>query len=280
MTEPLIQTSNLCFRYNMETDWIIRHLDMSVYAGEWLSVVGHNGSGKSTLAKLLNGLLMPEEGSVHIEGYDTAEASALWEVRRRVGIVFQNPDNQFVGTTVRDDIAFGMENHGIPRQTMLERMTETTEKVGMSAYLQHEPHRLSGGQKQRVAIAGILAVRPSIIILDEATSMLDPKGRQEVLQTVRELNQKEQVTVIAITHDLSETLFADRLMVMNEGTLALSGTPNDIFQYGSYLERIGLDLPFSIKLREALLGEQIPVSQQALTTKELVDDLWTLQSNH
>ncbi|HET7616187.1 MAG TPA: ATP-binding cassette domain-containing protein, partial [Bacillales bacterium] len=180
----LIEVRNLKFRYHEKDRWVIDDVDLSVREGEWLAVVGHNGSGKSTLAKLLNGLLLPEQGSVSVEGFSTAQEDSLWEVRRRVGLVFQNPDNQFVGTTVRDDIAFGMENRGIPREEMLRRIDDSINKVKMADFLMKEPHRLSGGQKQRVAIAGILAVRPSIVILDEATSMLDPKGRTEVLDTV------------------------------------------------------------------------------------------------
>lgn len=280
MPERLIEAKELSFRYYEETDWVIKNLNFSVFAGEWLAVVGHNGSGKSTLAKLLNGLLLPGKGSIYVEGYSTEEQASLWEVRRRVGIVFQNPDNQFVGTTVRDDIAFGMENRGVPREEMIRRINESVEKVDMADFLMHEPHRLSGGQKQRVAIAGILAVRPSIVILDEATSMLDPKGRKEVLATVRGLNKDEGVTVISITHDLNETLLADRICVMNEGEIIDTGAPKEVFRHGDELNRIGLDLPFSIKLRQKIREKGIPVSEGALTEEELVEELWTLRSNN
>lgn len=280
MENRLVEVKDLYFRYDEESNWVIKNVDLSVFTGEWLAVVGQNGSGKSTLAKLLNGLLPPGKGSVQVEGYSTTDQESLWEVRRRVGIVFQNPDNQFVGSTVRDDVAFGMENRGVHREEMVRRLDESVSKVAMTDFLMQEPHRLSGGQKQRVAIAGILAVRPSIVILDEATSMLDPKGRKEVLATVRQLNQDEGVTVISITHDLSETLLADRICVMNHGEIVDIAAPKDIFRHGDELKEIGLDLPFSIKLRERLRKEGVAVSEHVITEEELVDELWTLRSGN
>lgn len=280
MAKALIEAKGLYFRYEENTDWVIKDLDFSVYEGEWLAVVGHNGSGKSTLAKMLNGLLLPQKGSVYVEGFSTANEEEVWEVRRRVGLVFQNPDNQFVGTTVRDDIAFGMENRGIPRKEMIRRIDDAVRKVNMVDFLMNEPHRLSGGQKQRVAIAGILAVHPSIIILDEATSMLDPKGRDEVLRTVRELNREENITVVSITHDLSEVLWADRICVMNRGEVINSGNPYEVFRDGDELRKIGLDLPFSIKLRNQLDKAGIPVSEKAIREEDLVEELWTLRSGN
>ncbi|HEX6922467.1 MAG TPA: energy-coupling factor ABC transporter ATP-binding protein [Bacillales bacterium] len=279
MAKRLIEAKDLFFRYD-DGDWAIQSLNLSVYEGEWLAVVGHNGSGKSTLAKMLNGLLIPEQGSVSVEGFSTADSEAIWEVRRRVGLVFQNPDNQFVGTTVRDDVAFGLENRGIPREEMIRRIDDAVDKVKMADFLMQEPHRLSGGQKQRVAIAGILAVRPSIVILDEATSMLDPKGRNEVLDTVRQLNREEGVTVISITHDLSEVLLADRICVMNKGEITDSGNAREVFQKGEELKGIGLDLPFSVKLRDELAGMGVPVSSETITEEELVEELWTFRSNN
>lgn len=277
MANCLVEVKDVSFRYSEDAADVIRNINLSVYEGEWLAIVGHNGSGKSTLAKLLNGLLLPYTGTVSVEGYVTDEDESIWEVRRRVGLVFQNPDNQFVGTTVRDDVAFGMENRGIPREEMVHRIEETVNKVNMTDFLMQEPHRLSGGQKQRVAIAGILAVRPSIVILDEATSMLDPKGRVEVIETVRELNANEGVTVLSITHDLQEALVADRICVMREGEIVDSGSPRDVFQNGEALKRIGLDLPFAVKLRQLLRAEGIPVGD-AITEEELVEELWTLRS--
>lgn len=275
----LIETKDLYFRYEENAGWVIQNLNLSVYEGEWLAVVGHNGSGKSTLAKLLNGLLLPDEGSVSVEGFSTADDESIWEVRRRVGLVFQNPDNQFVGSTVRDDIAFGMENRGVPREEMIQRIDEAVRKVNMADFLMKEPHRLSGGQKQRVAIAGILAVRPSIVILDEATSMLDPKGRSEVLETIRGLNEDVGVTVISITHDLSEVLLSDRICVMNQGEIVSIGSPREVFRQSEELKRIGLDLPFSVKLRRKLAEEGLSLSEEAVTEEELVEELWTLRSN-
>lgn len=279
MRHPLIQVKDLSFRYDEERDWVLKQLDLSVYQGEWLAVVGQNGSGKSTLAKLLNGLLVPQQGTVQVEGYATTGPEEVWEVRRRVGIVFQNPDNQFVGSTVRDDVAFGMENRGMARAEMIERLQTSVEKVGMTPYLTAEPHRLSGGQKQRVAIAGILAVRPSVIILDESTSMLDPQGKKEVMATVRELNQEESVTVMSITHDLDETLFADRICMLERGEIVATTTPAEAYRDHEILTRVGLDVPFSIQLRQKLQNEGIPLSNEALTAEELVEELWTLRSN-
>lgn len=278
--EKLIKANHLFFRYDEHSDWVITDLSFEVSKGEWLAVVGHNGSGKSTLAKMLNGLLIPEKGRITVEGYSTDDQEKVWEVRRRVGLVFQNPENQFVGATVRDDVAFGMENHGIPRNEMIKRLDEALEKVNMSEFLMREPHRLSGGQKQRVAIAGILAVHPSIIILDEATSMLDPRGRREVLETVRQLNRDEGVTVISITHDLHEALWSDRVFVMKAGEMIFKGAPHEIFQLGEELLEIGLDLPFSVKLRRKLIESGFPLSNQAVREEELVDELWKLKSNN
>lgn len=278
MAKRLIEAEGLYFRYEEGSDWVIEGVDFSVYEGEWLAVVGHNGSGKSTLAKMLNGLLLPDKGDILVEGFSTAAEEEVWEVRRRVGLVFQNPDNQFVGTTVRDDIAFGMENRGIPREEMVRRIDESIRKVNMADFLMNEPHRLSGGQKQRVAIAGILAVQPSIVILDEATSMLDPKGRKEVLETVGQLNREEGITVISITHDLSEVLLANRICVMNQGKLINSGKPHEAFRNGDELRHIGLDLPFSVKLRQKLVEAGIPISEKAISEEDLVEELWTLRS--
>jgi energy-coupling factor transport system ATP-binding protein len=280
MTKSLIEGKELFFRYDENADWTLKNLNFSVYEGEWLAVVGHNGSGKSTLAKLLNGLLLPDEGTIHVEGFSTKEEKHLWEIRRTVGVVFQNPDNQFVATTVRDDVAFGLENHGVPREEMIVRLEEAIEKVGMTGFEKQEPHRLSGGQKQRVAIAGVLAVRPSIIILDEATSMLDPIGKKEVIETVRALNREEGVTVLSITHDLNEALLADRMFVMNRGEMIQTASPREIFRQGDQLLDIGLDLPFSIKIREKLIEKGAQLSGHSLTQDELVDELWTLQSSN
>ncbi|MBF0707218.1 energy-coupling factor ABC transporter ATP-binding protein [Alkalihalobacillus hwajinpoensis] len=276
--EELITVQNVSFRYQEEQPHVLHDVSLSVHKGEWLAIVGHNGSGKSTLAKLLNGLQLPEKGDVTVEGYNSRDEESIWEIRRRVGIVFQNPDNQFVGTSVRDDVAFGLENNGMAREKMLERIHESVNKVRMADYLDQEPHRLSGGQKQRVAIAGIIALRPSIVILDEATSMLDPAGRKEVLQTMRELKDEEGMTVISITHDLEEAAQADRLIVMNAGEVIDEGLPVDVFKKGDMLEQIGLDLPFPLQVQRALSEKGYDFSKLTLSQEELVNELWTLQS--
>ncbi|MCA0170884.1 energy-coupling factor ABC transporter ATP-binding protein [Bacillus sp. RAR_GA_16] len=275
--EELITVQDVSFRYQEDQPHVLDGVSLSVYKGEWLAIVGHNGSGKSTLAKLLNGLQLPEKGDVLVEGYNSRDEESIWEIRRRVGIVFQNPDNQFVGTSVRDDVAFGLENSGMARELMLERINESVQKVRMEDYLDQEPHRLSGGQKQRVAIAGIIALRPSIVILDEATSMLDPAGRKEVLQTMRKLKEEEGMTVISITHDLEEAAQADRLVVMNAGEVIDEGLPVEVFKKGDMLEQIGLDLPFPLQVQRALSDKGYDFSRLTLSQEELVNELWTLQ---
>jgi energy-coupling factor transport system ATP-binding protein len=277
MAETILSVEKLYFRYPNQSDYAVQNVTFQVERGEWLAIVGHNGSGKSTIAKLLIGLLKPESGVIKLF-HHVLDEQTVWEIRRRVGMVFQNPDNQFVGTTVEDDVAFALENNGIPREEMVKRVHEAIRQVHMEEFLNHEPHHLSGGQKQRVAIAGILALRPDIIILDEATSMLDPKGRQEVLETVRDLNKKQRITVLSITHDLEEVAKADRVIVMNKGEIMTEGTPKQIFMLGTKLERIGLDLPFAVKVRDRLKQSGIPLSQSYFTIEELVEELWTLYS--
>ncbi|SDN58577.1 energy-coupling factor transport system ATP-binding protein [Fictibacillus solisalsi] len=276
--KELITVNNVSFQYPSEENLTLADLSLSVYKGEWLAIVGHNGSGKSTLAKLLNGLLLPTSGEVKVENYTTANEKELWEIRRRVGIVFQNPDNQFVGTSVRDDVAFGLENFGVPRDEMIERIETSIARVNMQGFIESEPHHLSGGQKQRVAIAGIIAQKPSIIILDEATSMLDPMGRKEVIDTVKQLNEEEGITVISITHDLEEAVRADRVIVMKQGAILTTGSPREVFQNEALLLDAGLDLPFSLKLGLALRDYGVSLKEQHLTQEELVDALWTLKS--
>lgn len=278
--KEIIQVERVSFRYGEEGPYALQDVDFSVKEGEWLAIVGHNGSGKSTLAKLLNGLLLPSSGVIRVEGFETNKKEEIWEIRRRVGMVFQNPDNQFVGTTVRDDVAFGLENIGIEREEMKRRIADSLEKVKMSAFLDQEPHRLSGGQKQRVAIAGILAMKPSVIILDESTSMLDPIGRKEVMETVRLLQKQENISVISITHDLEEVIHADRMIVMNKGKKLAEGTPREIFERPLNLPSIGLALPFSVLLSEQLQEKGMPLSEKYVTEEELVNAIWTLKSNN
>ena len=242
--------------------------------GEWIAIVGHNGSGKSTLAKLMIGLLFPEEGKVKVF-LEEMNADNLWDIRSNIGIVFQNPDNQFVGSTVQDDVAFALENNGVPFEEMVPRVHASLAQVKMEGFLDHEPHHLSGGQKQRVAIAGALAMRPKLLILDEATSMLDPQGRDEVIQVVDELKRMTGLTVISITHDLEEVLLADRVIVMNNGKLLMSGKPEEIFAHGDELEAIGLDLPFAARLSRSLRQAGIAIQGEHMTEEELVNELWT-----
>jgi energy-coupling factor transport system ATP-binding protein len=276
--EKIIEVSDISYNYSDDHPKVLKHVSLTINKGEWVSIIGHNGSGKSTLAKCLNGLIIPQEGSVHVGGFDTKDPEHIWDIRRLVGMVFQNPDNQFVGSTVMDDVAFGMENHGIPREEMVKRLDEVLHLVRMDAFADREPYRLSGGQKQRVAIAGIVALQPLIIILDEATSMLDPEGRREIIQTVRSLNKKLGLTVLSITHDLEEAVHADRILVMNQGQVVKEGTPHEIFKTPELLKKIGLDLPFAVKMNELLRERGIAVTGAALTEEELVNELWTLHS--
>lgn len=274
MNKALVSINNVKYRYPGQEAYALSNISFDIFEGEWLAIVGHNGSGKSTLAKLLNGLQFPEEGTIFVDDLKLNE-DTVWDVRKKIGMVFQNPDNQFVGTTVKDDVAFGLENHGIPRETMVERVEDSLKKVKMESFLDQEPHHLSGGQKQRVAIAGILALRPDIIILDEATSMLDPRGREEVLETVRKLKNEARITVISITHDLEEAAKADRIIVMNKGELFREGLPEEIFQMEEELIKLGLDIPFPVKMNKQLRQRGIQVSKHYLTEEELVAELWT-----
>ena len=242
--------------------------------GEWLSIVGHNGSGKSTTIRLIDGLLEAESGEIWIDG-QLLSSENVWDLRRQIGMVFQNPDNQFVGTTVEDDIAFGLENIGLPREEMLERVTRVLEMVKMSDFRTKEPARLSGGQKQRVAIAGVTALEPSVIILDEATSMLDPKGRMEVIGTIQKLHKEKNITVISITHDLDEAAQADRIVLMEQGQIQQIGTPEEIFKLGTKLVEKGLDVPFAEKLIEVLREKGLEVPEAYLDEEGLVEWLWT-----
>ncbi|KAB7704650.1 energy-coupling factor ABC transporter ATP-binding protein [Bacillus aerolatus] len=274
MKEPVISIRHVNFRYPEQTQYALKDISLDVAKGEWLAIVGHNGSGKSTLAKMLNGLHYPEEGQVTICGFSLKE-EFVWEVRKRLGMVFQNPDNQFVGTTVQDDVAFGLENNGVPHEVMTARVKNSLQRVGMLDFLNQEPHHLSGGQKQRVAIAGVIALQPDIILLDEATSMLDPRGREEVLSTVRQLKEEQDLTVISITHDLEEASRADRIIVLNEGTVYREGTPEEIFQLNEELIGLGLDVPFPVKLSRVLRLEDFKIVSNHLTEEELVRELWT-----
>jgi len=275
MSSSVISINNVSFKYEGQESFALSDVSITVKEGEWLAIVGHNGSGKSTLAKILNGLQFPENGSVLVDDIPLSSDS-VWDIRKLVGMVFQNPDNQFVGATVQDDVAFGLENNGVPHEEMLPRVKQALEHVKMIDFLDQEPHHLSGGQKQRVAIAGVIALQPKVIILDEATSMLDPLGREEVIKTVRGLKDEQGLTVISITHDLEEAAQANRIVVMNRGTVYKEGTPDEIFLLEEELIKLGLDIPFPIKMAKALREKGFEVPRNYLTDAELVNELWTL----
>lgn len=279
VAESFVRLEHVFYKYEDTEKYAVKDVSISAQKGEWVALVGHNGSGKSTIAKLLNGLLFPEDGLIKIGHFVLSEKN-IWDIRRQVGMVFQNPDNQFVGATVQDDVAFGLENHGVPHDTMVERVDSALNEVGMQSYALHEPARLSGGQKQRVAIAGVLALQPDVIILDEATSMLDPGGRAEVMETIRIMREQEDITVISITHDLDEVLFADRVIVMNNGEVHSEGTPQEIFEQADAMREIGLGVPFIIELQEKLVAGGFETGSTVLSEGALLDQLWKLNSNN
>ena len=275
LNQTIIELEDIHYRYHEDdAREALAGVSLEIRRGEWLAIIGHNGSGKSTLAKVMNGLIEANTGYVAVNG-KMLTAETVFDARRTVGMVFQNPDNQFVGTTVEDDIAFGLENIGLPREEMLERVTRVLDMVKMSEFRTKEPARLSGGQKQRVAIAGVTALEPEVIILDEATSMLDPKGRLEVISTIQKLHIEKKITVISITHDLDEAAQADRVVLMEQGQIQQIGTPKEIFKLGSKLVEKGLDVPFAEKLIEALRERGINVPEEYLDEEGLVEWLWT-----
>lgn len=275
--ENIIEVRNLKYKYDSESEnYTLNDVSFQVKKGEWLSIVGHNGSGKSTTVRLIDGLLEAESGDIIISG-DKLTVENVWEKRRQIGMVFQNPDNQFVGATVEDDVAFGLENQGLDYDLMVERVQQALELVGMQDFKEREPARLSGGQKQRVAVAGVVALRPDIIILDEATSMLDPEGRLALIQTVKKIKDSNQLTVISITHDLDEIALSDRVLVMKEGQVESTATPRELFSRED-LEELGLDQPFVNQVKAALRQSGLPLPDSYLTEKELQDQLWALLS--
>lgn len=277
MTDEVINVEHLRYTYRDSDVAALDDVTLSVKRGSWVSVIGHNGSGKSTLAKNILGLLEPQSGSIRVDGLELSEAT-VWDIRSLVGIVFQNPENQFVGATVADDVAFGLENRAVPRPEMLQRVQEALAAVRMTAFADREPAHLSGGQKQRVAIAGVVAQRPQIIILDEATSMLDPAGRSEIIGLIRELKAKLGLTVLSITHDLEEAANSDQIVVLDDGRVVEIGTPAEIFAHGQQLAQYGLDVPFAEQLRSALQALGITVDADYLDEEGVVDYLWTLRS--
>ena len=273
--ESIIEIKDLSFRYQTDQEhYDVHNITFHVKRGEWLSIVGHNGSGKSTTVRLIDGLLEAESGEIWIDG-DCLTSENVWEKRRKIGMVFQNPDNQFVGATVEDDVAFGLENQGIPLEEMKKRVSEALSLVGMAEFAKKEPARLSGGQKQRVAIAGVVALRPDILILDEATSMLDPEGRLELIKIVQKIRHDHQMTVISITHDLDEVGMSDRVLVMKKGEVESTSTPRELFSR-SDLDQIGLDQPFVNQLKQSLRDNGLKLPEHYLTEEELEEALWEL----
>ena len=255
------------------TQRAVNDVNMDIEAGDFVAVLGHNGSGKSTLAKQMNALLIPSEGTMWVDDMDTAKEPELWKIRQRAGMVFQNPDNQIIGTVVEEDVGFGPENMGIPTDEIWKRVDDSLKKTGMTAYRYASPNKLSGGQKQRVAIAGVVAMRPSCIVLDEPTAMLDPNGRKEVLEAVLELNKKENVTVILITHYMEEVIYANKVYVMDRGNVVLQGTPREIFSQVETLKKYRLDVPQVTLLAHELHKAGVDIPEGILTKEELVDTL-------
>ena len=266
------------FGHDEETDKeivsrAVNHVNLDVEAGQFIAVLGHNGSGKSTLAKHINGILQPTSGTVWVKGMNTADEAHIWDVRQSAGMVFQNPDNQIIGSIVEEDVGFGPENIGVPTDEIWQRVFKSLEAVEMTAYRTHSPNKLSGGQKQRVAIAGVMAMKPECIVLDEPTAMLDPNGRKEVIKTVTELNKNAGVTVILITHYMDEVIGADKIFVMDDGEIVMEGTPAQIFSHVENLKRLRLDVPQVTELAYELSKAGIPVRNGILTIDELVGEL-------
>ena len=277
----IVEARNLIYEYikrdeegNPEsTVRAVDNVDLDVHEGDFIAILGHNGSGKSTLAKHINAILQPAQGTIFVDGKDTRDESKLWEIRQTAGMVFQNPDNQIIGTIVDEDVAFGPENMGIERSEIWKRVEESLKAVGMWEYRSHSPNKLSGGQKQRVAIAGVVAMRPKCIVLDEPTAMLDPIGRKDVIETVRELNRKEHVTVILITHYMEEVINADRVIVMEKGHVVMQGTPKEVFSRVDELKKYRLDVPQATLAAYELQKKGVPLPNGILTIEELVGEL-------
>lgn len=275
----MLTIKNLSYRYpnhHIENSPLaLNNVSFHIGEGEWIAIVGHNGSGKSTLAKLLNGLLMAKEGDIIVDGLRLTEET-IWAIRSKIGMVFQNPENQFVGSTVEDDVAFGLENQGVNQVEMRQRVKEALQLVGMWAFRDKEPSRLSGGQKQRVALASVLALRPKIIILDEATAMLDPKGRQMVMSVIKELRDKLNITILSITHDVEEASCADRVFVMDKGELLYQEVPRILFAKEDVMGELGLEQPFSERMKQELKQQGVNVPTEYMTMQELEE--WLCQS--
>jgi len=272
----MIQLQDVSYSYQLDEEHVIHavsDINLTIEQGEFLAIIGHNGSGKSTLAKLLNGLLLPDKGVVSVDSMSTSDPDKYWQIRQQVGMVFQNPDNQLIATIVEEDVAFGPENLGIPPAEIVSRVEESLSQVAMLDYRHHAPHLLSGGQKQRIAIAGILAMRPQYLVLDEPTAMLDPQGRREVMDTVSRLNREEGITVVWITHHMEEAVRAHRVMVMEHGRMAVLGTPREVFQQTELLQSLHLDVPVITRLGQLLAQDGFNLPADVLTVEEMVNHL-------
>jgi len=274
--ENIISIKDVTYTYPESEKPAINGLSLDIYRNEWLSIVGKNGSGKSTLAKLIDGLIESETGIIIVDGQEVNEKN-IWEIRSKIGIVFQNPDHQFVGATVEDDVAFGLENQGIPRDEMVKEVDAALKMVDMQDYKTRDPQSLSGGQKQRVAIAGVLATKPSIIIMDESTSMLDPNGRKTVLDLVKQLREEQNMTIISITHDIEETELSERIVVLRDGEVVQKADPKTIYDIGRKLTNYGLEEPFSSQVAY-LLKDELKLPEGYLNEEELIENIWKLSS--
>lgn len=266
-----IEVKNVDFSYDEESGEILKDFSIDIEKGSFVAILGHNGSGKSTLAKLFNGLNLPDNGKVFVDGMDTADETKMLEIRNKVGLVFQNPDNQIVATIVEEDVAFGPENLGLPREEIRKRVDDSLKAVGMNEYMHHEPHRLSGGQKQRVAIAGIIAMQPECVVFDEPTAMLDPRGRKDVMNIISKLNKEMNKTVVLITHYMDEAAKADRVVVIDSGKIIADGKPHDVFNKVELLKGVGLDVPQPTELIFKLQKAGITFDRSVLHTDECVE---------
>ncbi|MFZ7132941.1 MAG: energy-coupling factor transporter ATPase [Eubacteriales bacterium] len=280
MMEKIISMHQVSYDYKKnegENTMALQGVNLDIHRGEFVAIIGHNGSGKSTLAKIINGILMPTQGEISVFGFNTKNSDQIWEIRQRAGMVFQNPDNQLVATIVEEDVAFGPENLGVPSREIRERVDWALDIVEMTPYMTQKPHQLSGGQKQRIAIAGILAMKPECIILDEPTAMLDPVGRKEVMDTIKKLNREENITILHITHYMDEIVDAHRVIVMEKGKVVIEGTPREIFSQIDLLKRLRLDVPQITELAHQLRKEGIPIEEDILTVDEMVMKLCQLK---
>ena len=283
MNDEMIKCTNVSFKYIKDSEGVkeekyaVKNVNLEVKKGEFLVILGHNGSGKSTMAKHMNALVVPTEGTVIVDGFNTSEPENVWSIRSKAGMVFQNPDNQLVATIVEEDVAFGPENLGVEPSEIRKRVDESLEKVGMSKYKRHAPHLLSGGQKQRIAIAGILAIQPQCIIFDEPTAMLDPSGRRDVLNNIKYLNKNHGMTIVLITHYMDEAAQADRIIVMDGGNIMMEGTPREIFPQVERMKKIGLDVPQVTELAFELKKAGIDINEKILNVDEMVNELCQLK---